>query len=88
MKNIERRLIQYPIVHRPKSPNQTLSIMVTSCFATTNQKSHIKRLDELSKELPSIYDKSYSSITDAYNQRRDVRKELRKTISNSTKLRR
>ena len=50
--------------------------------------SYIKRLDRLSKELPLTYDKSYSSIKDAYKKRRDARNELRKTISNSTELRR
>ena len=39
-------------------------------------------------ELPSTYDKLYSSIKNAHKKRRDTRRELQNTISNSTKLRR
>ena len=48
--------------------------------------SHIKRLDHLNKELPSTYDKSYSSIKDAHKKRREARKGFRNTISNSTEI--
>ena len=74
------------MILRIKSPNKIFIILATSYLTTINQSFPYKRLNELVKELLLTYAKSYIYIKDAAKKRRETRKELINTISNSSKF--